>query len=215
MPHDINNLAERIPGLVAVGGGIGSGKSVVCRILRILGHEVYDCDSRAREIMDCNNDIIDAIKLNVCPEAIVEVEPQKRKINRRILADAVFSDQRKLRMLNSIVHSAVISDTYCWSAEMKRRNARKPIFVESAIIVESGLDNIVTEIWEVESPESVRYERINRRDRLDGAQIQQRIEAQRNNLSAANAPIRKIVNDNTTALLPQIFTLLSHNSSWS
>lgn len=47
--------------LIAICGGIGSGKSVVCRIVAAMGHEVYDCDSRAKEIMDCNAEIKNAI----------------------------------------------------------------------------------------------------------------------------------------------------------
>ncbi|MDE6249849.1 MAG: dephospho-CoA kinase, partial [Paramuribaculum sp.] len=56
--HD--KLSER-PILIALSGGIGAGKSVVSRILRTMGYEVYDCDSNARRIMDCDLTIIERI----------------------------------------------------------------------------------------------------------------------------------------------------------
>ena len=91
---------------IGITGGIGSGKSVISRILRTCGHTVYDCDSNAKAIMDRDPEIrrklaemIDSSTIN-----------RDGSINRPRLAQIVFEDKAKLAMLNAIVHSIVIRD---------------------------------------------------------------------------------------------------------
>ena len=63
---------KKNPEIIVVAGGIGCGKSVVCKMLASMGFAVYDCDSRAKAIMDESCDIIDGIASEICREAIVE-----------------------------------------------------------------------------------------------------------------------------------------------
>lgn len=132
--------------LIAICGGIGSGKSVVCRIVAAMGHEVYDCDSRAKEIMDCSAEIKNAIACRVHREAIAP----DGSIDRRRLGEIVFSDAEALARLNSIVHAAVREDLALWAA----RRPGKLLFVETAILYQSGLDAMVDEVWDVEAPQN-------------------------------------------------------------
>ena len=94
---------------IAITGGIGSGKSTVSRCLTTLGYPVYDCDSQAKTLMDSNPEIISRIASEVCSEAVTD-----GKINRTVLASAVFADIKKLHRLNEIVHGSVRADIRRW-----------------------------------------------------------------------------------------------------
>lgn len=185
---------------IAITGGIGAGKSVVQSILKALGHEVYDCDLRAKMLMDSDIRILNAIGERVCPEAVTG-----DSLDRKKLAERVFNDKVALAVLNEIVHKEVVRDFREWSA------TRVPAFVETAILCTSGLDREVDEIWEVTAPEAVRVERVKKRNPgLTESQILSRIEAQRDEQEVlSGVPTKKIPNDGLTPILPRIEELLA------
>lgn len=182
---------------------------MVCRILRALGHDVYDSDAEARRIMDNSNDIINAIASDICHEAICN-ENGCRTIHRPTLAKAVFSDKEKLNRLNALVHGEVKADI------MRRRDmlaeegrCDRPLFVETAIPHSSGLDRMADEIWLVEAPEELRIERAMRRDNASRAAIEARIQTQTTTEShLCNPSVHSIINTPDSPLLPQILELL-------
>lgn len=180
-------------------GGIGSGKSVVCRILRTLGYSVYDTDSEARRIMDTSPRIVEAIGRDVCPAAV-----KNGRIDRAVLGQAVFNDKTLLERLNSIVHGAVRADI----AEYALAHAGQHIFIETAIPNSGGLCGIVDDVWQVTAPEGVRIERVMKRNGFDAEHIKARIEAQKADAVPCHERVTTIVNDNVTPLLPQIFISL-------
>lgn len=182
---------------IAITGGIGSGKSVVCHALRCLSYPVYDCDSRARELMDNSSYIRGRISSEISAEAI----NADGSINRPKLSAVVFSDAQKLQQLNALVHGAVRADFATWCASQTSQT----IFVETAILYESGFDALVNEVWEITAPDRLRICRVERRSGLTAEEIQRRIDSQ---CSVCHNEHRIIVNDDTTPLLPQIFTLL-------
>lgn len=184
--------------LIAISGGIGSGKSVVAAMLRAMGHEVYDCDSRAKKIMDSDSAIISRIASEVCAEAVV-----CGSIDRRRLAEVVFSDAHALSRLNSIVHGAVRSDIARWASD------RSLAFVETAILYQSGLDRMVSEVWQVIAPLSLRLGRAMRRDNASEQAVRARIATQDSHIPVRVHPcVREIVNDEVEPLLPQLLSLL-------
>lgn len=189
-------MMERI---IAITGGIGSGKSVLCRMVTALGFEVYDCDSRAKAIMDTDVEIIDYIARHICADAV-----NNGKINRRALADAVFGCPDRLKMLNALVHKAVIDDFCRW------RSSKDTAFIETAILYTSGLDRYINEVWEVTAPDNVRIARVRLRNpELSENHIINRIEAQKEeNMFPRRIEHRVIVNDGITPILPQVETLL-------
>lgn len=190
------------PRIIAVTGGIGSGKSVVCRVLRSMGFSVYDCDSRARALQDTDQEMRRRIALEVTRAAL---NPDGT-LNRAALAESVFSDREKLRTLNRIVHGAV-ADDLCRQIEADR-SSRGVFFVETAILYESGFDKLVDEVWEITAPEDIRISRVTARSGLSVEQIRARIAAQ----SATYEKTKKhhiIINDGRTPLLPQILDELT------
>lgn len=189
--------------LIAIAGGIGSGKTTVSRILSSIGLMVYDCDSRAKRLMDSDTEIRRRLADEISPRVVNE-----GKIDRSLLASIVFADQNKLTTLNSIVHSAVIADLHRWAD----RNSREPLlFVETAILIESRLHLHVDEVWLVDAPADVRLVRAAGRDNASEEAIRARMENQIQVTEALleGTPLRIIENDGVAPLLPQIFHLLA------
>lgn len=185
--------------IVAVSGGIGCGKSVVCRMLAAMGHEVYDCDSRARRIMDCSGEIKSVIKNHICSGAI---NPDG-SINREALSEVVFANPDALAALNSAVHKCVREDI------LRESMGRNLMFVETAILYQSGLDRVVDSVWEVTAPEFLRVARVMNRNSLSRRQVEARINAQALPEDIDIHPRTcKILNDDDTAVLPQLLALL-------
>lgn len=182
--------------IVAVTGGIGSGKSVVCHVLSAMGHPVYDCDTEAKRLMDSDRAMQQRIGAEVCPEAITA-----DGINRKVLAECVFIDAGKLQKLNEIVHGAVRAHFSAWA----EGQTTATLFVETAILYESGFDSLVGEVWEVTAPMETRIERVARRNGLSRNEIEHRMASQNCQMHANH---KIIINDGDTPLLPQIFTLL-------
>lgn len=189
---------------VAITGGIGSGKSVVIRMLTAMGYPVYDCDSRAKSLMDCSP----AIKRKIAEEISAESVGTDGVIDRSVLADVVFRDSEKLQRLNSAVHDAVRQDIDSW------RSGRTLSFVETAILYQSGLDRMVDEVWEVIAPRELRIERVMARSGLSREQVAQRMAVQDSyEIETLHPNSFELINDGDCALLPQVESLLANLSA--
>lgn len=186
--------------LIAITGGIGAGKSVVSEILRALGYEVYDCDSRAKKNMDESLPIKQAIAEEICRDAITA----GWDIDRKRLAEAVFADADKLERLNALVHEAVRNDIRQWS------RGRDLAFVETAILYQSGLDAMADAVWEVDAPVGLRIDRVMERSGLSRRQVESRIDAQSGFVAGrCHSHVVRITNDGCSPLLPRIEGLLA------
>lgn len=187
---------------VAITGGIGSGKSAVCRCLTAMGLPVYDCDRRARAIMDADFEIHRRIADEISPEVISD-----GCIDRKRLAAIVFNDQEKLSRLNGIVHGAVRDDIRRW----KSLHAHDPVlFIETAILLESNLHRLVDCVWVVTARREVRLARACSRDKALPEAIAARMDRQRIPARTdVDVPLYEIDNNGPTPLLPRIFVLLA------
>lgn len=187
--------------LIAITGGIGSGKSVISSILRVCGYKVYDCDINAKLLMDNSNDIKREISVRIDNSVITS----QGDINRTLLSSIVFGNQSKLNILNKIVHGAVRTDIIKW----RDANADNPyLFIETAILYQSGLDIIVDEVWEVTAPEKIRVDRVMKRNNFNREQVIARIGSQKYIPPHLHPVTKSITNDDITPLLPQILSLL-------
>ena len=187
--------------LTAITGGIGSGKSVVSNVLRTLGYEVYDCDLRARAIMEGD----EALKKRLADAFGNDIINEDGSLNRQALGAIVFNDPEKLEALNAMVHGAVKDDIVAWRTGHSKQTR---LFIETAILYQSGLDKMVDDIWEVTAPEEIRIARVIARNNLTAAQVRARIAAQRFPVPAQHPPVRHIINDGHRPLLPQILEIL-------
>ncbi|MDE6459421.1 MAG: dephospho-CoA kinase [Paramuribaculum sp.] len=187
--------------IIAITGGIGSGKSVVSKILATMGYPVYDCDSEAKKIMDNSQAIKSFIRSNICDKAILP----NQSIDRAVLANVVFKNRNKLEMLNSIVHSAVKEEVLRWSKH------NQLAFVETAILYQSGLDILAEHVWEVIAPEQIRIERVMKRNKLSAEQVKDRMESQDSFVVTNRHPETELINnDGLEPVLPVIIQLLKN-----
>ena len=184
--------------LVAITGGIGSGKSVVSAILRIMGYPVYDCDSKAKNLMNTNNDIKNDLITSFGEDCISE----DGKINVQYISSIVFKDKTALLKINSIVHPRVKDDIL-----LEYLNNQGVMFVETAILLQSNLLDIIDEVWLVDAPENVRVKRVMLRNSMSADEVRRRIKSQSGQDYSTLKNLCPIINDGVSAILPQIISL--------
>lgn len=190
--------------LIGLTGGIGSGKSVVSRILRLKGYPVYDCDVRAKALMAGSADV----KMSLTERFGEEIIDEEGDIRRDKLASIIFADADALQWLNGIVHRLVLLDIERWVAESGAgRNGLA--FVESAILFTSGIDRMVRDVWRVTAPVELRLERVATRNGATREDTLSRMKSQQEESTLAdNYGCEEILNDESTPLLTRIDTLL-------
>lgn len=192
---------------IGVTGGIGSGKTTVCKLIEKLGYPVYYADDRAKWIM--NND--ETCKKNIVSEFGSQSYNEKG-LNKEYLAKTVFSNQNKIENLNSIVHPLVAKDFENW---VKNQNS-KYIFKEAALMFETDSWKQLDKIILVSAPENERIERVLKRDpQRDRQQVldiisKQMPEEEKANLS--NFTIQNIDIETIPFQVKQILTLIENES---
>lgn len=186
--------------VIGITGGIGSGKSIVARVLRCNGFNVYDCDSEAKRLM--TND--PHLKSSLIKELGWDIYLNDGQLNKQKLSKLLFSDDRVRNFVNHNVHSAVRRDI-----REKVNTGTNYFFIESAILATGGITSMCDEIWVIKSPESERIRRVESRDGLKKEEIERRISAQQQEFSLLPVDKMRIIeNDIHTSLLNQIFNFL-------
>ena len=187
--------------LIAITGFIGSGKSAVCRCLAAWGYSIYDCDSRAKALMDKDTEIHRRLCMEISPVVVAG-----GRIDREKLASIVFSDKSMLATLNGIVHRRVIDDLRRWRVRHGRESL---LFVETAILLESNLHNEVDRVWLVDASEKTSLRRASMRDDTSIEMIRARVRNQRRvTRRDIRVPLDVIDNDGGVAVIPQLTRLL-------
>ncbi|MDE6152796.1 MAG: dephospho-CoA kinase [Muribaculaceae bacterium] len=189
--------------IIAITGGIGSGKSVISHILRCNSYTVYDCDREAKRLMDNNTDIHAELNCHIHPHAV-----KNGVIDRRLIAEIVFASPDKLERLNSIVHGAVLDDIRRIPVDTLPHSI---LFVETAILYQSNLDLVVDSVWNVTAPVDTRIDRVIKRNSCTREDVLSRINSQESYKPVRqHSSIKTIVNDGTTPVLPQVAQLLEN-----
>lgn len=186
--------------IVGVTGGIGSGKSIVCRIFEQLGIPVYEADSAAKQLYDKYPELKESIKELVSAEAI----DKNGQINRKKLAEIVFNDDEKLSVLNKLVHPLVKWDFKNWADTHK---GYPYLIKEAAILFESGSNENCDKIISVLSPMDLRVERIRTRDKKTKAEIEKIISKQLSDEELIKRSDFIIYNDEKQMLIPQVLSI--------
>ena len=154
---------------IAICGGIGSGKSTVCRMFAERGVAIYDSDSRAKALMAESAELRAALVAEFGEECY-----EGGVLNRPYLAAKVFGSEEQLAKLNSIVHPAVKDDFLHWAEEQDSDYC----ILETAILFESGFDAVVDCSVAVLAPMPLRVQRAMERDGATKEQVEARIKAQ-------------------------------------
>lgn len=155
------------PLIIGITGGIGGGKSTLADKLRADGFEVYDSDKEAR-ILQNEHPVIREKLIELFGSDIYNDEG----LNRKELARIVFQKSELLSKLNAVVHPVVRVDFKNW---IEKRHEHKLLFMESAILFESGFNLIVDKVIVITASEDIRIKRVIKRDGSSIDQVRLRI----------------------------------------
>lgn len=162
--------------LIAITGGIASGKSEVANIFASYGHKVFWADQEAKRLMETEIAIRHSIIKAFGNEAFIDLKPNYNFISGLVFGDSKES-KRNLEILNAIVHPAVI-ELMINTLEGWMEQGEELVFVESAIIYESELQDGFDYVILVDAAEDKVYERLKERNGFSNAQIQARLYSQ-------------------------------------
>ncbi|MBI3219008.1 MAG: dephospho-CoA kinase [Bacteroidetes bacterium] len=192
---------------IGITGGIGSGKSIVCKVFSALGVPVYDADSRAKAIMTTDGILVGQIK-----EEFGDLAYDTHGIlNRSYLSEQIFQHPQKREKLNALVHPRVALDTERW---VEQQVGSRYVIREAALMFESGSYKKLDASIVVSAPEWLRIKRVLQRDpQRSEADIRKIMEVQLPEKESRMRANYIIENDETQLVLPQIIKLHLHFST--
>jgi dephospho-CoA kinase len=186
---------------VGITGGIGSGKSLVCRIFSCLGVPIYDADSRAKSIMTTDGILISEIKKEF---GVLAYHPDG-SLNREYLGKLAFDNPQRLHTLNKLVHPRVGMDYTNW---LNEQITSRYVIKEAALLIETGSYQSLDKIIVVHTPEALRINRVLQRDpHRDRNQVQEIMRNQLKDEEKIKLADFVIKNDETSLVIPQVLEL--------
>jgi dephospho-CoA kinase len=192
-------IKEKKPGLkLGVTGGIGSGKTSVCRVFNALGIPFFSADPEAKKIMDNDKSIIHHINSIAGRDLYAN-----GSLDRMALANLIFNDNSLLKKVDSLVHPVVFEHFRKWETD---QDAPYVIF-EAAILFESGASKLVDRIATVVAPVEERVERVIRRNKLSREQVMDRIRNQMDDDSRIKMSDYVIYNSENDMIIPAILKI--------
>ncbi len=188
--------------VVGITGGSGSGKSFICTALRGLGYTIIDADQIAREIVLPGEKALEQIVVTF-GKTVLNADGT---LNRKALADIVFSDASALEALNRITHKQI-------AARIRAQlcNAEAKYIIDAPLLYEAGLDALCKKVVGVTADSAVRIKRIMARDGLAASAAQKRLDSQHSietNLSKVDLLIDTTQNPSADALALKIDTFI-------
>lgn len=189
---------------IGITGGIGSGKSYVCSMLKKQGIPVYSCDNEAKRLMTASADIRTQLSALIANAYNSNPFTTEWQLNKAAIAHYLFADKRNADRVNAIVHPVVKQDFLQWAD----RQNRDIVAQESAILFESGFDNTVDFTVEVYAPQHIRLSRAMSRDAATSQQIEARMAQQMPEEEKRHKADFCIVNDGIADLSSQIVLML-------
>lgn len=186
---------------IGITGGIGSGKSMICRVFQNLGIPIYDADSRAKWIVNHHPDLREELMAEFGPATY----DAHGNYNRAYIAQQVFNDGNRVKVLNQLIHPRVGQDFLDWT---KQHGEAPYLLKEAALMFESGSHLALQKVITVFAPESVRIKRILARDPF---RSQDQIKAIFGKQLAEEEKIKRadfvVYNDDQHMVIPQVLEL--------
>jgi len=181
---------------IGITGGIGSGKSTVCKVFRLLGVPIFEADIVAKELINSNSEIKTKL-IHLFGEGIYM---PNEAVDRKKLANIIFNDNIQLAKVNELVHPVVRNEFENW---VKKQNTPY-IIHEAAILFESGFYKMMDFTILVSAPESQRVERVIKRDGTSEKQVKERMEKQWSNAKKKQLASVEIKNADNDLIIPQV-----------
>ena len=145
---------------IGIAGGIGSGKSYVCQRIKQQGFEVYDCDDAAKRLIRTSPEIRQQLTALIGPEVYSDVEG-KPVLNKAVVAKFLLTSESNARAIDRIVHPAVFKDFV----------ESGLLWMESALMFESGIYRLVDKVIAVVAPKEIRIQRVMERDHISREKV--------------------------------------------
>jgi dephospho-CoA kinase len=185
---------------VGITGNIGSGKTIISRIFEVLGIPVFYADIAAKDVMVKDGILIAAIKDAFGDTSYFD----DGSLNRKHIANIVFSDEKELAVLNSIVHPAVFRAFDNWVKQYKNVPY---VLKEAALLFESDSYKMCDKTIMVTAPLEMRIQRVAARDGMSEAEIMSRESKQFTEDKKVELADYVIRNDNSEFVIPQVLKL--------
>ncbi|MFV0590083.1 MAG: dephospho-CoA kinase [Draconibacterium sp.] len=184
---------------VGITGGIGSGKSTICKVFEKLSAPVFEADPVAKKLIDTDA----AIRQGLIDLFGPGIYTENNGVDRKKLAEKIFNDEIQLAKVNALVHPAVRAEFLRWSESLD-----VPYVVhEAAILFESGFYKMMDYTILVTAPEEDRIKRVSMRDGSSRGQVIERINKQWSDNKKRKLADIEIKNDNRELILPQIINI--------
>ncbi|HEY6162997.1 MAG TPA: dephospho-CoA kinase [Bacteroidia bacterium] len=181
--------------VIGITGGIGSGKSTVCRIFKTLGIPVFNADDEAKKLYS------EAEVRKKVTALLGEEVYRDGALDRAVVAKKVFSDKTLLAQLNNIIHPAVQEKFVQWCKE----NASAPYVIkEAAILFEAGSDKDTDAVITVTAPKELKIQRAMKRDGISAGEVEKRMKNQWSDEEKIKRSRFVIKNDEMELLIPQV-----------
>ncbi|MCK4630377.1 MAG: dephospho-CoA kinase [Bacteroidales bacterium] len=191
---------------VGVTGGIGSGKSLVCKIFRCLNVPVFSADDEAKVLLETDPEIRLALTGFFGEKLYLS-----GKLNKQMLACFIFNDRKNMDKVNKAVHPAVIERFTKW---FTCQTKAAYVIMEAAILFETGAERFLDKVINITAPEEIRIERVCKRDGVSKEKVIERMNNQLTEKERKEKADINLVNDGKMMLLPrvlEIHKLLSGN----
>lgn len=178
---------------IGITGGIGSGKSYVCQRLKAHGIDVYDCDAAAKRLIRTSTTIRQQLTALIGPEVYIGDQ-----LDKAVVAHFLLESEANAKAIDQIVHPAVFRDFEESGLE----------WMESAILYESGINQLVDRVIVVTAPEEIRIQRVMQRDAISREKTLQWIQRQWPQEEVRQRADYEIINDGKADIDEQIARLL-------
>lgn len=188
---------------VGITGGIGTGKSTVCQLFKILNIPIYDADTRAKWLCENNAELVEKIKKLIGVGAYT----QDGKYNKAFVAKSIFSNPVLKEKLEKLIHPKVLQDGEEWFETLKIKKKYPYAIKEAALLFETGSAKYLDKIIVVDAPIRIRIQRMLIRGDSTLDEINSRIKNQWPNEEKARLADFVIKNDGLHALIPQVLKI--------
>ncbi len=184
---------------IGITGGIGAGKSFVCQRIQTMGFPIFDCDKEGKELMNTHPIVRFRLTELLGQECYVN-----DTLNKAFVAQQIFSNPTLKKEVESIVHP-IVAERFAQWAETQDTPF---VFIESAILYESGFDQYMDKVIVVDADKEVRTHRILKRDACSKEQAEERINAQMSDTERRKKADYIIQNNPGSDINSQLFELM-------
>lgn len=186
--------------IIGITGGIGSGKSIVCKLLSLYNIPIYDADKEAKALNNSSPIIKDKLIKRFGNSIYKE-----NRLDKALLAKLIFTDKDNLAYVNSAIHTELAKHFLNW---VKAHNEFNIVAIDAAVLLEAGFQKYVNKVITVSAPIDIRIERVAKRDNMGSEQIMSRIESQMSDKERIKLSDFVIINDDKESIIEQTSNII-------